>query len=445
MNKIINNKLTDNKMKKVITIVPILLLMMTLFVSCGGLDGTYIAKNDAAKQGMYQKFIFKGGKVRVIMGAMGIQMPGGYEYGFKREGDKISIELGVPGTAMSLGGVDLHYDEKNDEISLLFGGEVGTAMNQYAPVWGKEGSFDPNAKETTPTKQPEVTTSKPIEQPTEIPTNKPNNTETPVVADKSGNCIETLETPKTVDANTTVKSGETVNVGWIKVDSAQDYIVNWSLADNKFSQKTNNNTSISITLPGDITGTLYVDVYACGSYCGKWVQSSSPLKFSIMVEKNNSITMPKNGGVYYYNVPVLASSLGLSYPMESIFIPIEEARKIRNKMGDNNTMKEFSNKILDIGAEALGKSLGFSGFGWIIFAWQVEKSLENDYFIKSVESCKDGGFVEVTVYVPGDDAGVLPYRTYGKLDNNQFIPNGEGHFTSSDQLDESKINALYKN
>ena len=51
-------------------------LLITLFVSCGGLDGTYIAKNDAAKQGMYRKFIFKGGKVRVIMGAMGITMPG---------------------------------------------------------------------------------------------------------------------------------------------------------------------------------------------------------------------------------------------------------------------------------------------------------------------------------------------------------------------------------
>jgi len=118
--------------------------MMTLFVSCGGLDGTYIAKNDTAKQGMYQKFIFKGGKVRIIMGTMGIQMPGGYEYGFKRDGDKISIELGVPGTAMSLGGIELHYNEKADEISLLLGGDVGTAMNEYAPVWGKEGSFDPN-------------------------------------------------------------------------------------------------------------------------------------------------------------------------------------------------------------------------------------------------------------------------------------------------------------
>ena len=130
-------------MRKVITIVPIMFLIMTLFVSCGGLNGTYIAKNDAAKQGVYQKFIFKGGRVRVIKGAMGIEMPGGYEYGFKREGDKVSIELGIPGVA-SLGGIELNYNEATDELRLLFGGEVGTALNEYAPVWGKEGSFDPN-------------------------------------------------------------------------------------------------------------------------------------------------------------------------------------------------------------------------------------------------------------------------------------------------------------
>ncbi|MDR0231957.1 MAG: hypothetical protein LBI82_07545 [Dysgonamonadaceae bacterium] len=131
-------------MKKIITIVPIVFFMLTLFVSCGtgGLDGTYVAKNDAAKQSMYTKFIFKGGRVKVVMGAMGIEMPGGYEYGFSREGDKVKIEMSVGG--ISMGGIDLNYNEKTDELRLLFGGEVGTALNEYAPTWGKEGTFDPN-------------------------------------------------------------------------------------------------------------------------------------------------------------------------------------------------------------------------------------------------------------------------------------------------------------
>ena len=121
--------------------------MLTLLASCGtgGLDDTYVACNDAAKQSMYTKFIFKGGKVKVVMGAMGIEMPGGYEYGFSREGDKVKIEMAVGG--ISIGGIDLHYDEKTDEIRLLFGGEVGNVLNEYAPVWAKEGTCDPNKKE----------------------------------------------------------------------------------------------------------------------------------------------------------------------------------------------------------------------------------------------------------------------------------------------------------
>jgi len=116
-------------------------LIITLFTSCGGgLNGTYVPKNDAAKQSMYSKFIFKGGRVKVIMGAMGIEMPGGYEYSFKRKGDKVFI--GISGS-----GIELNYNKETDELYLLFGGDVGAALNEYAPVWGKEGSFDPNNPE----------------------------------------------------------------------------------------------------------------------------------------------------------------------------------------------------------------------------------------------------------------------------------------------------------
>ena len=131
-------------MKKLITKIAIAVFVSTLLVSCGsgGLNGTYVAKNDAAKQSMYTKFIFKGGRVKVVMGTMGIEMPGGYEYGFSREGDKVKIEMSEGG--ISMGGIDLNYNEKTDELRLLFGGELGAALNDHAPTWGKEGTFDPN-------------------------------------------------------------------------------------------------------------------------------------------------------------------------------------------------------------------------------------------------------------------------------------------------------------
>ena len=152
-------------MKKIITKMLAISIISVLFVSCGtgGLDGTYVACNDAARQGMYNKFIFKGGKVQVVMGTMGIQMPGGYEYGFSREGDKVKISMGVGG--ISIGSIDLNYNEKTDELRLLFGGEVGSALNEYAPMWAKEGTCEPNRKE-----EKNTTSVEPIkEKITEIP------------------------------------------------------------------------------------------------------------------------------------------------------------------------------------------------------------------------------------------------------------------------------------
>jgi hypothetical protein len=94
---------------------------------------------------MYSKFIFKGNRVKIEMGAGGISIPGGYEYAFKRDGNKVSIEMKVAG--VSMGGIDLNYNADRDELSLLFDGEAGKDLNRHAPVWAKAGSFDPNAPE----------------------------------------------------------------------------------------------------------------------------------------------------------------------------------------------------------------------------------------------------------------------------------------------------------
>ena len=152
-------------MKKTITMVSIVLLIITLFTSCGdgGLNGIYVAKNPAAKQSMYSKFIFNGGKVKVIMGAMGIEVPGGYEYGFKREGNKVSIELGIPGSGLSLGGIELYYDEECDEIRLLLGGELGTTLNENAPVWCKKEK-DGNCKCNIENPNPKEEKATPVER-----------------------------------------------------------------------------------------------------------------------------------------------------------------------------------------------------------------------------------------------------------------------------------------
>lgn len=130
-------------------------LIITLFASCGdGLKGTYVPKNEAAKQSMFSKFVFKGNKVKVVMGTAGIEIPGGHEYTFYRVGDKISIEMKVMGVGM--GGIDLNYNKEKDELRLLFGGEVGIVLNEHAPVWIKEGKFNTSTTDSKPQKQNEA-------------------------------------------------------------------------------------------------------------------------------------------------------------------------------------------------------------------------------------------------------------------------------------------------
>ena len=171
-------------MNKTVLKMALLSLVVILFASCGdGPKGTYVPKNDAAKQSMYVKFIFKGKKVKVIMGAGGFEMPGGYEYTFSRVGDKVSIEMEVMG--VSMGGIELNYNKKKDELCLLFGGEAGATLNEYAPVWAKEGSFDPNTLDPESQKNEETTAQETntqeqfIEKNQEPPTEPEKKVETP--------------------------------------------------------------------------------------------------------------------------------------------------------------------------------------------------------------------------------------------------------------------------
>ncbi|MDR2474941.1 MAG: lipase family protein [Bacteroidales bacterium] len=113
-------------------------------ISCGsGMSGTYIPKNKTAKRSHFSKFVFQGGTVKVYLGMAGMNIGMAYEIRYKLEGDKLILEGGVPGVNGQ--SMDFKYDYAKEEISLSLGEE----MNEYAPVWGKEGTFDPNAPEET--------------------------------------------------------------------------------------------------------------------------------------------------------------------------------------------------------------------------------------------------------------------------------------------------------
>ena len=148
-------------MKKIISIALTAFIITALFVSCGtgGLDGTYVPKNCAAKNNMIAKLVFNekeasgdfklndnpftvsggGNTVKIYMGTMDIAMPMALEGRYSLEGNKLSIEGGIPG----INGTSLEftYNKAKDEISLLTGMFDG-ALDEFAPVWGKEGTFD---------------------------------------------------------------------------------------------------------------------------------------------------------------------------------------------------------------------------------------------------------------------------------------------------------------
>ena len=423
--------------------------MMSLFVSCGigGLNGTYIPKNKAAEQMMFSKFIFSGNKVKCYMGMMGMALPVAYEYSYSLKGNTVSFEAGIPGMQ---GILEFNFDKDKQEISLLTGMNGG-AMDSYLPIWGKEGTFDPNAPQPNQnTSQVQKTEGKSIPNDQTKETKADENKKEEISDETTNeNCIKTLATPEMLDTLSEASGGNTVSFSWKTVINAQDYIVNWKLDNSSGTFKTNNNTFASITLPTNIMSTMYIDIYACGSFCNKWVQSSSPANFSIKIEKSESITIPPNGGIYSYNVSKLASIIGSSYPICTTFIPIEQARKIKYHLADNEIINVVTEKGAETALGVIGTTIDVPLLGEIVFLQVLQNAIEKDFFSKCVDECKDGGFIEETLYAPNTNPnapgdGILPYRAYSVLDGNFFTPTGKGNFTPADQLNEGEINNLYK-
>ena len=133
----------DKKMKNFFKIAPIMVFVLVFLASCGsgGLDGTYVACNDAAKQNYFAKFefqpeeefnlfdkVFKKNTVKVYMGMMGIAMPMAYEYRYSLKGSKLLIEGGIPG--VDGGSIELTYNKERDEISLDIYDELGSIAQQ---------------------------------------------------------------------------------------------------------------------------------------------------------------------------------------------------------------------------------------------------------------------------------------------------------------------------
>ena len=172
--------------------------MMALLVSCGsgGLKGTYLPKNCAAKQNFIAKFEFqpeeeysffdkglKKNTVKVYVGIMGVTLPMAQEYTYSLKGDKIIFEEGIPG--INGQSYEFTYNKAQDEISVnldfafdilggmaslignvmgnenVDGNEVSNELKNWAnkddvaPKWGKEGSVpkDPCATPTNENKQ----------------------------------------------------------------------------------------------------------------------------------------------------------------------------------------------------------------------------------------------------------------------------------------------------
>ena len=123
-----------------------------------GIEGTYIPKNEMAKNLYFSKMEFKGNKIKCYMGMMGMALPVAYEYRYSMNGTTVSFEAGIPGMS---GSVEFTYDKDKQELSLLTG-SIGGAMDRYLPVWGKEGTFDPNTSYST-SKPAELVNEKPAQ------------------------------------------------------------------------------------------------------------------------------------------------------------------------------------------------------------------------------------------------------------------------------------------
>ena len=191
-------------MKKLITKIVIASFALALLVSCGtgGLDGTYVACNDAAKQMQFAKFVFNDEEVgfldkvfqkntvKVYKGMYGVVIPSAEEYTYSLKGKRLIIEGGIPGVNGQ--SIELTYNKELDQISLnmdyafdMLGGiaqqigdhydkleeinaqlghrkekkanvnanQVSQSLKQLVgdvtPIWGREGAdcISPNQKE----------------------------------------------------------------------------------------------------------------------------------------------------------------------------------------------------------------------------------------------------------------------------------------------------------
>jgi hypothetical protein len=98
-----------------------------------------------------------------------------------------------------------------------------------------------------------------------------------------------LATPNNISKSSHVENYfNIVSASWNPVPHTQFYVINWSLDDREGSFTTYD-TSSEIKLP-NITGTLYVNVYACGSYENEWIQSEKPAYFFY-----NAVPPPRPG------------------------------------------------------------------------------------------------------------------------------------------------------
>ena len=120
-------------MKKIIALAVILFFVATSFAQVP--RGTYVPKNDMAKQSNWTKFEFTGGnKVKAYIGAMGVTVAC-YEYIYTLNGNNLS--LSVAGQNGSAEGYT--YNKVTDEISLHAG-----AFGTEGAIWHKAGATNNN-------------------------------------------------------------------------------------------------------------------------------------------------------------------------------------------------------------------------------------------------------------------------------------------------------------
>ena len=119
-------RIREIKMKKIKMILSFILIVLSiLLIGCykenesQGLSGTYVPKNEVARLSHYQKFEFRGGKVKLYYGISGAEIS--HDLSYSLIGNTLEINVA------SQGYVYFTYDRAKDEISLV------------TAVWYKEG------------------------------------------------------------------------------------------------------------------------------------------------------------------------------------------------------------------------------------------------------------------------------------------------------------------